>query len=478
MRVLLLVPPPSLEPPLARPRHAPHYSAIVAAALQRIGHDVVVQDAALETFALSPILAAARRAEPDVALLCHSDYNRKHAPDTLARVGRGLRDILPGVPLALYGRLDAAHAEGALAELPVISVCLFGEPDVTVSAWVAALPGEGDAESREALAAAQVDGAVWRADEHFASRPAVPPELDESPVPAWDLVPIGSYAFSPHQQAADLVYPVLASRGCPYPCFYCEVRARPRYIARSVDSVITELRALRDRFGARSVFMADPTFAIDKAWTLEFCDRLLALGWGDFRWSCMSRTDRVDDELLQAMAEAGCWNILFGIESLNPDALEGASKALDPATVAPAIAAAKRAGIETIASVMIGLPGDTPAGVERTVDQIIAMEPDFAQFFVLQIDAGEAPDGGRFLSDWTGAKHDFWGKVYAPESFDDVAQLEALRRRAFRRFYLRPRYVKGRLVALARSGEPVAQLTRAARGGLLALRMAVGQRIG
>ncbi len=473
MRVLLLVPPPSLTPPLARPRHAPHYTAIVAAALQRDGHDVEVQDAALVTCDLPELLAHARRAAPDAALLCHSDYNRKHAPAALRDVAQGLRDALPGVPLALYGRLDARHAEKALAETPGLDVCLFGEPDVSVADWVRGLALGID----ERAAASQIAGSLRRA-EPMQVRPAVIPDLDASPVPAWDLVPLARYGFSPHQQAADLVYPVLASRGCPYPCFYCEVRARPRYTARSVESVIGELRVLRERWGVRSVFMADPTFAVDRAWTLAFCARLRQQGWSDLRWSCMSRTDRVDEELLRAMAEAGCWNILFGIESLNQEALDGASKALDAATVAPAIAAAKRVGIETIASVMIGLPGDTPAGVERTVDQIIAMEPDFAQFFVLQIDADEAPDGGRFLSDWTGDKHDFWGRVYAPEAFDDVAQLEALRRRAFRRFYLRPRYVGGRLTALARSGEPVAQLARAARGGLLALKMAAGQRIG
>jgi len=474
VRALLLVPPPSLQPPLARPRHAPHYTAIVAAALARDGHDVIVQDAALDTWELPAIVAAARSVDPACVLLCHSDYNRKHAPDTLARIGQGLRDALPEVPLALYGRLDRKHAKAALRDLPALDVCLFGEPDDTAPVWVARLVGGAP----EGEAARDLAGSVLRDGDALVVTAARVPDLDVSPVPAWDLVPLSRYGFSPHQQASDLVFPVLASRGCPYPCFYCEVRARPRYIARSVDVVIAEIAAIRDRFGARSVFLADPTFGVDRAWAMEFCARLEAQGWADLRWSCMSRTDRVDDELLQAMAAAGCWNLLFGIESLNPEALDAASKALDPATVTPAVAAAKRAGIETIASVMIGLPGDTPQGVERTVDQIIAMEPDFAQFFVLQIDGDEAPDGGRFLSDWTGDKHDFWGRVYAPEAFEDVAQLDALRSRAFRRFYLRPRYVAGRLQALARSGEPVAQLARAARGGLLALRMAAGQRIG
>lgn len=470
VRVLLLCPPVSLDGPLVRPRHAPHHTAIIAAALREAGHDVVVQDPHRDTNRLAPLVAAARAARPDVLLLMQSDYNRKIAPQTQVRVAQALRDGLPDVPMALYGRLDARTARKSLASVPAADVLLFGEPEFTVTTWVNAVR-----DGTEPLAAASaMAGAAWRASGDIELNDAERPDLDASPVPAWDLVPLSAYAFAPHQQAADVVFPVLASRGCPYPCFYCEVRARPRYIARSVDSVMDELRAIRDRYGARSVFFADPTFCIDRAWTLELCERLEAEAW-DLRWSCMSRTDRVDDELLQAMARAGCWNILFGIESLNPDALEASNKAMDPATVGPALAAARRAGIETIASLMVGLPGDSPASFENTLNGLIELDPDFAQFFVLQLDGTKGPAGGRFLSEWQGAKHDFWGRVYASDSFDSEAQLQALRRRAFRRFYLRPRYIGGRVKALIRSDEPVAQLARVARGGLLAIRMAAGR---
>ena len=460
MRVLLLCPPPSLDPPLARPRRAPHFTAILAAALRDRGHDVVVQDAALVTCDLLRIAADARRAGPERVLLCHSDYNRRTEAAALERIAAALIDALPGVPLVLYGRLDARHAEQALAQTPSVDLCLFGEPDRTVPDWL-------DGASA---------GTVERREGAFLITPAAVGIPDDSPVPAWDLLPPEHYGFAPHQQGADVVFPVLASRGCPFPCFYCEVRARPAWAPRPVEAVLAELDVLRTRYGARSVFLADPTFGVDRAWALRFCAVLQATGW-DLRWSCMCRTDRVDAALLQAMADAGCWNVLFGIESLQQPALDGARKNLDAATVAPAIAAAKAAGIETIASIMIGLPGDTPAGVERTVDRIIELDPDFAQFFVLQLDGDDAPDGGRFLGEWTGAKHDFWGRACAPEAFESLAELERLRRRAFRRFYLRPRYVAGRLRALARSGEARAQLGRAARGGLLALRMATGRHV-
>lgn len=471
MRVLLLCPPVSLDGPLVKPRHAPHHTAIIAAALRDAGHAVVVQDPHRDTNELPALCAAACAARPDVLLLMGSDYNRKIAPTAMVRVAAALRDALPDIPQALYGRVNSRVARKVLESLPAAEILLFGEPEFTCREWVDAV-----AAGAAPLAAARaMAGAVWRSDGEIGLNEAVVPDLDASPVPAWDLVPPQNYSFAPHQQASDVVYPVLASRGCPFPCFYCEVRARPLYISRSAEVVVEELRTLRSRYGARSFFIADPTFGIDRVWAMEFCRRLEREGWTDSRWSCMSRTDRVDEALLQAMSRAGCWSVLFGIETLNPKALQSSKKALDPATVGPALAAARAAGIETIVSLMIGMPDDSPKEFEKTLDGIIDLDPDFAQFFVMQLDGAEAPAGGRFLSDWQGAKHDFWGRVYAADAFSSERQLQALRRRAFRRFYLRPRYVRGRVKALLRSGEPVAQLSRAARGGVLALRMAAGQ---
>jgi len=464
VRVLLLLPPPVLDAPAVHPRHPPLYTLSTAAALREAGHEVRVADEHLRDPATARIVAETAADEPDVVLVCQNDYNRKIEPPVLDRLVAGLRRALPeATPVAAYGRLDGRHARAALRAVPSVDVVLYGEPELSAVAF-AADP------------AAAVPGSVRRGDPVVDTPPARV-ELDALPFPAWDLVDIGDYGFSPHQETPHTVYPVLASRGCPFPCFYCEVRIRPGWIGRSVDSVLDELNHLRAVRGARAVFFADPTFGVDRGWTLELCRRLPEEGPADLRWSCMSRTDRVDPELLQAMAEAGCWNILFGVESLNPAALAGARKNLDPATVEPAIRAAREAGIEVIASIMVGLPGDTVAGFDDTLERLIAMGPDYAQFFVTQITPDAAPDPGALADGWDGSRYDFFGRVYVPDGFRSAEQLAELRRRAFRRFYLRPAYIAATTRRLLRSGEVGAQLARAARGGLLAARIAAGERL-
>ena len=463
MRVLLLLPPPVLDAPAVHPRHPPLYSLSTASALREAGHDVSIADEHLRDPNLARIVAETTAQDPDVLLVCQNDYNRKIESPVLDRLVRALRDALPQTPLAAYGRLDAKHARAALNDVPALDLILYGEPEFSAVAYVA-------------VPEAAVPGSVRRGTPTVDTPPA-PVDLNTLPFPAWDLVDIHNYGFSPHQEAADTVYPVLASRGCPFPCFYCEVRIRPGWIARSVDSVLAELRHLRDTQGTKAVFFADPTFGVDRDWALEFCRRLPEEGPSDLRWSCMSRTDRVDSELLDAMAAAGCWNILFGIESLNAVALDAASKNLDPATVAPAVEAAKAAGIEVIASIMIGLPGDTPTGFEDTLTRLIDMDPDFAQFFVTQITGDVAPDEGTLADAWDGSRYDFFGRVYLPDGFEDARQLADLRSEAFRRFYLRPGYIAQTARKMLRSGDFSAQLARAARGGLLAARLAAGERL-
>lgn len=459
MRIQLVCPPATLQSPLIPPRHAPHHAAIVAAALRNAGHTVDLADQHLRTADLVQVVADARAFAPDLLLFVHSDYNRKLHDDVLSAAADALEAV--GVPLWGVARLDRTHADGAMATLTALDGFVFGEPEFGAVALAASLDDPSG-----------IPGTLRRTADGIDAVDPQPVDLDASPTPAWDLVDMEHYGFLPHQSPDGLVYPVLASRGCPFPCFYCEVRLRPGWVDRSVDAVIAEINEIAATYDVGTVFMADPTFGVKRDWTLEFCRRLRTEGPPGLRWSCMSRTDRVDAELLQAMADAGCFSVLFGVESLNPVALEKARKAMDVTTVGPAIHAAKEAGLEVIASLMIGLPGDSPDSFERSLSQLIAMEPDFAQFFVVQLGEDDPPEGGELGSGWEGGKHEFWGHIFVPDAFDGREQLEALRRHAFRRFYLRPGYVKGRLHKLTRGRGRRAQVRRYAKGGLLAVRMA------
>lgn len=449
MRVLLLCPPASLDAPIA-PRHPPHVTAIVAGALREAGHEVALLDHHVGHPGAERVQRDVASSGAEAILITLVDDNRHVAAAELARYAALVRSAAPDARLAGFGLINEARTQALREQVTSVDIVLGGQPDQTAAAWVTGAP-----------------------------LPSIAPGGDaalRAAVPAWDLVDLDSYPYSPHQQTPDRVFPVLASRGCPFPCFFCETNEQPRWAARSVDDVVAEIQVLHQRYGTRSVFFADPHLAVDRGWTLALCDALRRDGPDGLVWSGQVRPDAVDAELMGAMAAAGCWNLIMGVESLDPEVLRATGKNLDPALVAPAVSAARAAGIEVIASAMIGLPGDSPTGFRRTLMGLIDAEPDYAQFFVVRLRGDEAPSDGGFVGDWEGGdSKNFQGRTWASSGFDGDDQVLELQREAYRRFYLRPRYVRRRIMRLARHDRPLSELRRNLAGAALAARLVLGR---
>ena len=447
MRVFLLCPPARTTGPASPPRHWPLYALLTAAALREAGHEVIFEDA--HRAAPDPV-ACARRIEdahPDAVVLFAGDYNRRIPIDALAaHLG-----LLGGHRVLIGGRHSLAEARRLLTALPSADAAAVGEPEAATLGWLEGGAAAGVLHTPDAV----VD----------------PAGLTATPrAPAWDLARPRDYGISPHQSRGAEVFPVLTSRGCPYGCFYCEVRSQAAYAAHDPERVLAEVTHLMVVYGARSFFLADPMFALDRSQALALCAGLKRLG---VRWSAMTRTDRVDPALLQAMADAGCWSLIFGVESLTPSAQTAMHKRLAVETVGPAIRAAKAAGIEVIASAMVGLPGDSPGGVQHTVSRLIELEPDFAQFFEVRVPDEYTVEGGT-LEALPSGDHQFDGSLYVGKAFGSAAAIQTLTAASWRRFYLRGAYLKTRVRALRR--RPQTELQRGLQGAALVFRQALGGR--
>ncbi|MFH1936368.1 MAG: radical SAM protein, partial [Bacteroidota bacterium] len=115
---------------------------------------------------------------------------------------------------------------------------------------------------------------------------------------------------------------IQVSRGCPFNCDFCIVTKifgrRMRY--REIDNVVEEINAAPSKY----FFFVDDNLTINKRYARELMEAIKPL---KISWGCMCSIDVAkDDELLKAMADAGCFNILIGFESLNPDSLDASNK--------------------------------------------------------------------------------------------------------------------------------------------------------
>ncbi len=404
----------------------------VAAILERDGHSVSILDA--EAHALSPeaVLQSLQSGErPAVVGLTTSSATLQL---DLALADR-IKAALPGVIVFVTGSQGSKVPDLALHASRVDAV-VRGEPELSVAELLAEL-----AAGRDPLAVAGLS--VRRGEEivHNADRPLLKGEaLDALPFPARHLLPVAAYRI-PTMEGP--IQTVASSRGCPINCTYCGyvVAQGIPWRGRSAQNVFEELREIVERHGVHNVVFRDPLFAGSRERTLELC-ALLSAARLPLRWQCETAIKTLDEELLAAMAAAGCVSVSFGVESGNETLQKkysrGKIRTHEHARVV--VDAARRHGIATRAFFMIGFPEETPVMAGETMDLAVYLDPDTVQFTAVT----PYPDTKLYKESRAQRQDDFDYSRFSGTTPVGVAQamsdaeVSAHIRRAYRRFYLRP----------------------------------------
>lgn len=125
--------------------------------------------------------------------------------------------------------------------------------------------------------------------------------------------------------------------------------------------------ALRERYGIPRFDFVHDMLTVDRRRVVALCETLIAAG-APFEWNCSARTDRVDDDLLDQMARAGCRGIFFGIETGSPSLQRTMQKRLDLKDAPRKIEAAARRDMSVVASLITGFPDERAEDLRQTVD--------------------------------------------------------------------------------------------------------------
>jgi hopanoid biosynthesis associated radical SAM protein HpnJ len=169
------------------------------------------------------------------------------------------------------------------------------------------------------------------------------------------------------------------SRGCPALCTFClwpQTTSGHPWRTRSVPSVVAEVHRCRELFPqAEEMFFDDDTFPWAKARTLDICQAFKPL---KFTWSCNSRV-HTDYETLKAMKEAGLRLLVVGFESGDPTILKNIKKGATIEQAFTFMQHCKQLGIVVHGDFQIGLPGETPETIERTIQYAMKLDPETIQ---------------------------------------------------------------------------------------------------
>ena len=232
-----------------------------------------------------------------------------------------------------------------------------------------------------ALPSARVLGLAWRRGDEVIINPDRPfiPSLDDLPLPRHELLPLDKQRMPMIKGPFTFI---VTSRGCPAGCKYCikHVTYQNSVRVRSAENIVAELEALCD-LGITNIHMYADLFTVNRDHVVDLCRLILARGL-QVRWTCNSRVDYVDEEMLRLMGQAGCWLISWGIESANEAILKRARKGYRKEQAFRALEWAKAAGIKNWGYFIIGLPGETEETIVETIDYAKALPVDIALFHI------------------------------------------------------------------------------------------------
>ena len=151
---------------------------------------------------------------------------------------------------------------------------------------------------------------------------------------------------------------MFTSRGRPYRCLFCD---RPtmgrRFRSHSAMCVVNEMETCV-KMGIGEFFIYDDTFNVNRKRVFEICGEIKRRKL-EIAFDIRARADRMDEEMLQELASAGCDRIHYGVESGNEEVLATLLKDLDLNHVRKMFKATRAQGMKTLAYFMIGNPGET-----------------------------------------------------------------------------------------------------------------------
>jgi radical SAM superfamily enzyme YgiQ (UPF0313 family) len=414
----------------------------LAAVLREEGHEVSILDCIKERMSYEDFAVYILREQFDVIGFQVFSYDLTTVKKHLSLVRRHS----PGTVTIAGGPHPSGDPRGTMSLLDDLDFAFRGEAEIGLPMLLQRL-------SRREDDYATIPGLVWRDMGTISMNPqAVVQDLDSLPMPAWDLLQPETYPEAPHGAFTREfpTAPIITTRGCPSRCTFCAGhKINGRQIRwRSVENVVMELRYLAGR-GIREFHIEDENFTASREFVMQLCDRLVSERLG-LSWSLPSgiRLDKIDREMIAAMAKAGCYSLAVGIEFGTDRMLRLTRKGISVDMIREQVKLFKGSGIKVTGFFMFGIPGEKLEEMEQTVRLALELPLDRAQFNNFMplpgsIEWEKLLHADRLRDiDWD---HFFVHDVAYVDDSLTASDLKRVQRSAVFRFYLRPRIIAGLL---------------------------------
>ena len=225
----------------------------------------------------------------------------------------------------------------------------------------------------------EIRGIVYRDDDGGIVRTgprAQIPNLGAQPWPDREAIDLERYLETWHTHHGVRSVSLITARGCPYTCTWCSHSVfGETHRRRSVEDVVNEVAWLAEHYRPDQLWYADDVFTINRRWFLQYAAALKARGLR-IPFECISRADRIDEAVADALAEMGCYRLWIGAESGSQRILDAMKRKADIADVQAKTKLLQSRGIQVGMFIMLGYDGEDVSDIEATVDHLKKSNPD------------------------------------------------------------------------------------------------------
>jgi radical SAM superfamily enzyme YgiQ (UPF0313 family) len=287
------------------------------------------------------------------------------------KIIRHIKTNFPGTSIVLGGPEVRASAASFLEY--GADIIVIGEGEATMLEIVEHIKNNKGKEELRTIAgiAFMQDGGVMQTTE----RQKIP-DINTLPFPNRNKVDLGLYLDAWKKFHGRNAISVSTMRGCPYSCKWCSRAVYGMsYRRRSAELVAEELQNIYATYSPDSIWFVDDVFTISHKWLNEFNAALKKRNLL-VAYECITRADRLNEDVIRVLKESGCFRVWIGAESGSQKVIDLMDRRVKVEQVRDMIRLASGYGIETGTFIMLGYPGETEADIKETIHHLKSSNPD------------------------------------------------------------------------------------------------------
>ena len=200
-------------------------------------------------------------------------------------------------------------------------------------------------------------------------------DVSRLPLPNRKAIPVEKYLDTWKTYHGKSSMTVSTQRGCPYTCKWCSTAVYGQsYRRRPANLVAEELKLLKSTYAPDTIWFVDDVFTVSHKWIKSFHEEVIKQD-AIIPFECITRAERLNDEILQLLKEAGCYRIWIGAESGSQKIIDAMDRRVDVNVVKEAIQKTNALNIETGTFIMLGYPQEEEIDIKQTVQYLKDANP-------------------------------------------------------------------------------------------------------